>query len=351
MKRTAFIWFVGLIFFAILSVLAWWTVQIIQDDRKVPSEAMVGNKAYSLKALKEKGLPFSFLVLGDIHSTWRSDPLLRLALKEEGDISFMVLLGDFVNGPGIWDHRFFRARMAGEIRPQFPVFLVAGNHDIQYGPSIKKTNENGVTPEIYESLYGPRNLSFVFNGCLFVICGVDPGSPHRYLEFLRQTLQREAAGKRLIFLFAHTPPKVAVHIGGSILLPREEEFYSLLEEFNVTNCFFGDRHAYWRGQRKGTGLVISGGGGRFKSDQPEWGRFRHLIRVTVEKDMVDEDILVAGEGLGLRIAFQHFAFTQLGPALGGRTWVFYGSFFLFAAAAFFFLIGYIRSLRRWRGGR
>jgi len=331
--------------------MGWHVARIFRDYEELPSDPAIGNKAKSIEALKNKGLPFSFLVLGDVHGTWRSDELLRLAIKEKGEVSFMALLGDFANAPRIWEHRFFLARMAGEIKPPFPVFLVPGNHDIEYGRSKEKTNHELVTPEVYESLYGPRNFFFVFNQCLFVICGIDPSTPYTYLNFLRETLQREAPGKRYIFLFAHTPPKVAVHIGGSSLLPKENEFFALLEEFKVTSCFFGDRHAYWRGQRKGTGLIISGGGGRFKSYQPEWGKFHHLIKVTVEKEMIDEDILTAGEGLGLAIAFQHFAFKQLGPFVQGRTWVLYLVCSVFVAAALYSLVGFVGSLRRWRGGR
>ena len=175
----------------------------------------------------------------------------------------MVILGDFVNEPDIWQHRFFLTETAVKIKPPFPIFLIPGDHDIAYRSFKGKKMERTVTPEVYESLYGTRNVDFVFNDCLFILCGVNLKNRTDYLDYLRDTLSRKGNGKRHIFVFVHYPPKgLAGHIKGP--LPNEEEFFPLLEAYRVTSRFFGDHHGYWRGQRKGVNLIVSGGGGRFK---------------------------------------------------------------------------------------
>ena len=164
----------------------------------------------------------------------------------------------------------FLNRDGERYKAAFSVFLVPGNHDIDYSTKIKE-EERRVTPEIYESLYGPRNFYFIFNDCLFIISGIDRRNPTGYLNYLRDTLSKRAAGKRHIFIFMHHPPK-GVGIPGSFSLPNEEEFFSLLEIYKVTTCFFGDFHGYWRGQRKGTNLIVSGGGRSFKEVATRMGK-------------------------------------------------------------------------------
>ena len=75
------------------------------------------------------------------------------------------------------------------------------------------------------------------------------------------------------------------------------------------------------------------------------------MRVTVEKDIIGEDLLVVREGLRLDVAIQHAAFTNLGPIAHGRSWVFYGVFILFVAIAAYCFKGFVGSLRGWRNGR
>ena len=76
------------------------------DYQNIPKEHSIGNRASNVKALKEKGFPFSFLVISDTHNSDRAEKLIRAALKGK-DASFMIHVGDFVSGPGLWDHRFF----------------------------------------------------------------------------------------------------------------------------------------------------------------------------------------------------------------------------------------------------
>jgi hypothetical protein len=326
-KRTR--WWLVLLFVSVaLTGFFGFAIKTYRSYQSVPSAPFIGNKVSNVDALKEKGFPFSFLVIGDTQSSERAKKLIQLALQN-GAPSFLVILGDFVMEPDLWDHRFFLMQMTKEIKPSFPVFLVSGNHDIDYTSTKIKNPERRVTPEIYESLYGARNFNFVYNNCLFILCGIDAKNPNRYLTFLRETLSKQGVGKKYIFVFTHFPPKgLADYIEGP--LPSKEEFFSLLETYKVTTSFFGDFHGYWRGQRKGVNLIVSGGGGRFKKSQPDWGKFHHVLSIRVDENTVSEDVIVLqGEVRTLLGTLEKGTFVHLFPMIYGRGWVLYVLFIFF----------------------
>jgi len=223
-----------------------------------------------------------------------------------------------VSHPNLWSHRFFMKRMVFGIRPTVPIFLVPGNHDIDYTGTKEKGQ--GVTPEVYESLYGARNFNFVFNDCLFILCGVESIKQPSYLTYLRETLSKKAEGKRHIFIFIHHPPKRAGK-AGSFSLPGEEAFFSLLESYKVTSCFFGDYHSYRRTQTKGVNLIISGGGGgRLKKTQPLWGKFHHILKVDVDQSIISENLIVLDKRVGFGFPIEKWVFIHLFPVLQNRIW-------------------------------
>jgi hypothetical protein len=352
MKRRRIILLGALLLTLALAGVSAFVIQLHRDYSSIPQDHFIGNTPASLAALKEKGLPFSFLVIGDTQCNETVEVLVERALQKWNP-SFMVFLGDFVKQPDIWFHRFFLTEMAVEMKPHFPVFLVSGNHDIYYPPKkYKKTEENvapdrRVTLKTYEALYGARSYDFVFNNCLFIICGVDRRDRTGYLNELRDTLRQKGRDKQHIFVFVHYPPKgLADYIEAS--LPGEDEFFSLLGGYKDVTCFFGDFHGYWRGQRNGVNLIVTGGGGRLKefrlkASQPNWGHFNHLLRVSVDQNRVSEELLTVEMGPLLKLkdledAFSEMVFLKVLPLIQSRTWVLYGFFCLFSFSAFCALI-------------
>lgn len=317
-RKTLYCFSIG--FACLFCYLTFFSIRLYRDYERIPGQSLLGNRVEGLKALEERGLPFAFFVMGDTQLSGMTKRMLQEASRKERP-AFVVVVGDFVKEPDLWRHRFFLKQVALDLSPPFPVFLVPGNHDIDYGSKIQNPRRR-VTPEVYEGLYGRRSLDFVFNDCLFILCGVDLRKPHEYLAYLRETLSLKGKGKRAIFVFVHYPPQgLASFIRGP--LPKEEEFYSLLDAYGVTSCFFGDYHGYWRGQRKGVAFIVSGGGGRFKSGQPEWGRFHHILKVRVERDQVSEEIMVFRGGILFRDSFEETVFVKLLPLLENRVWVLY----------------------------
>lgn len=340
-KQSKITWVLLLIFSMSLTYLWWMAIKFHQDYQRIPAHHLIGNKHSTVAALKEKGFPFSFLVIGDTRASEIAEVLIEMAL-EKGGSSFMVMLGDFVRKPDIWNHRFFLTEMIAEIKPTFPVFLVAGNHDIDFTLKIK-VQSHRVTPEIYESLYGERNFDFVFNNCLFIICGFDRTKPTTYLNYLREVLSKRAGGKRHIFVFLHMPPKgLGEHIPGP--LPKGEELFSILQDYKRVTCFFGDYHGHWRGQFKGVDVIVSGGGGgRLK--RSSWGEFHHILRITVDRDKLSEEVITIQGEIGLEDRFEERVFTILFPTIQNCAWILYPIFVLLLIMSGYIFIKFIKTVR------
>jgi len=345
-RKRSLLWiFLSVLFISI--VFLWWVIiGFLRDYQSIPSHHLIGNQLSNVAALKEEGVQFSFLVVGDTRGSEAAETLIEMALKKDRS-SFMIILGDFVKKPDIWNHRFFLTEMTAEINPSFPVFLVSGNHDIDYSGSKIKRIDRRVTPEIYESLYGARNFDFIFNDCLFIICGVNRTNSADFISYLNDVLSRRSSGKRHIFVFVHYPPKgLARHIPGSMPVPHEEAFFSLLETFKVTACFFGDYHGYWRGQKNGVAYIVSGGGGgRLKGYQPQWGKFHHILKITVEPEKFVEEIITVKEPLGLEDKFEEWVFTNIFPLLGTSIRVYCLVFIGFAIIAGYCLFKLIKAIQ------
>jgi predicted MPP superfamily phosphohydrolase len=146
------LWIAFSILFLSLAGFSLWAIKLHRWDQSILSEYLIGNRASHVKVLEKEGFPFSFLLIGDIHNSLIGKALIQKALRDRKSF-FMVILGDFVSKPDIWQHRYFLAEMAEGIKQNFPVFLVPGNHDIDYASS-KRGIEGRVTPEVYDSLYG-----------------------------------------------------------------------------------------------------------------------------------------------------------------------------------------------------
>ena len=350
LTRRRVFWLINSFLFILFSVLLIFTIGFFKDFQRIPSEHLIGNKTSNIKLLKEKGLPFSFLVISDTHNSNQGEALLKAALKK-GDASFLIHVGDFVNDPDLWNHRFFLTNMIEDIKPSLPVFLVPGNHDIDYNSTGKKRNGRRVTPEIYESLYGSRNFDFIFNNCLFIICEVDLRNPEAYLNYLQDILSKKGKEKKHIFVFRHYPLKGLVDYMGSSL-PYEEKFFSLVESYKVTTCFFGHYHGYRRGQTARVNMIVlGGGGGRLKSWQSEWGKFHHLLKINVNESIIIEDMMILhGEVSNFSRTFKKWIFIHLFPIIENRRWLLYFGVILFLSWSTYSVICLVNSFKKGRMG-
>ena len=338
-KRTLW-WLICSITFLSISFLSGWVLKYYRDYQNLPTDHLIGNRISNIEMLKEEGFPFSFLVIGDTHGSRMGEALIKKALRTE-KFSFLIHLGDFVSEPDIWSHRFFLTEMIKEMKLPFPVFLVPGNHDIDYTSRKISNKERRVTQEVFDSLYGARNFHFIYNQCLFILCEVDPKDSIGYLNYLRGVLSEKGSGEKYIFVFIHYPPTRVgdIHEKG---LPKENDFFSIMKEYKVTRCFFGHFHGYWRSEWEGINLIISGGGGRLKERQPEWGKFHHILKVRVNEHGIEENLIVLKEEMGFEDRFEHWIFTQVFPRIKNHAWIPYLTTGFFLCLGVFYLIFFIK---------
>ena len=137
-----FLWLISAIFSFLLAGSFLASFGWYKDYQKIPADHLIGNRTANVDRLKGDGSSFSFLVIGDIHNSRTGEILIKSGL-ELGRPSFVIILGDIVSKPTLWDHRFFLTEMVHEVKPTVPVFLVPGNHDIDYTGTRGKRGRSG----------------------------------------------------------------------------------------------------------------------------------------------------------------------------------------------------------------
>jgi hypothetical protein len=278
--------------FTAASILYGWS----WSDTTAPR--LLGNRPEVISGLvdgQSELKPFSFTVVGDPRSSsafeefYQNTPLDAVP-------DFGVILGDFVAFPAVNRHRFFMGELA-EWGMTFPVFLIAGNHDIgrrsDFVSNAKRERKlyrlhDPFFKEDFEEIYGPTNFSFIYRGCLFI--GLNDVYNTGYLGYLEDVLARRPSDVIITFVFMHIPPRSLSPMVQAREMEGEEEFMRLMDHYTVDYVFAGDFHSYFRADRKHTKYIVTGGGG---SHLRGGGRgFHHALLMTVNpaKDRVDEVI-------------------------------------------------------------
>jgi len=124
-------------------------------------------------------------------------------------------------------------------------------------------------------------------------------------------------------------------------------FFFQFEACKVTASFFGDYHGYWRGQKKGINVIVSGGGeGLLKKWQPEWGKFHHILRITVDQDKATEEVITIQSQFELEDKFEEWIFTNLFPIIQNSMWLLWSIFVLLLMMSGVLFLKFIKTIRR-----
>jgi len=261
LTRKTFIICTFLAFLVCLTWFAYAAASIVygesHEDIQLPK--YLGNRPENINLLKNTDNgpgPFSFFVVGDTKQADFFPAIYSMDIRDDAP-DFGLILGDFVNEPKPEDHQDFLLDFS-TWGVRSPLFLVCGNHDIVSKDDIARDKPYTFTIEEFEKMYGPSNFSFTYQGCLFIVLNdIDTDA---YLAYLSDTLSHRTDDTLMTFVFSHIPPHTISPEIKSRVMPGEDRFLSLIDDYNVDYVFAADFHSYFRYSNEKTNFIISGGG-------------------------------------------------------------------------------------------
>ena len=284
MRLKGFIYSLGFLIscFLILFIAGAVITGLIIQNFEIPQNFGNGQENIANVCKNMDANDFTFIVVGDVKDGTATFEAM-LDIIEQEDPAFTVVLGDLVcKATGI-AHKLFTFEMSEHCR-EVPMFIVAGNHDIDL--------EGGFDITDFEKIYGPAQFSFCIGEYLFVF--LNDNEPYcdseDYIEYLESAILSRQGKIKKTFVFMHVP---AIKIDGSLQnsgLSGSERFMELAKEYNIDYVFAGDHHGYIKQHVGNTNYIITGGGGSRLRGQR--GRFYHMMRIGVEEGLATETVIL-----------------------------------------------------------
>lgn len=255
---------------------------------------------------------FSFAVVGDTRQSVAFERICDELRNEQ--LSFMVMLGDFVEAPTKGNHGYFRFECRNKCRLPFPVLLLAGERDVVFDERYYDVDKVSLTD--FEQMYGPRNFSFEYDGCLFVgLCILPrPVPTEESVQFLESVLAAHRDQDRKVFVFTHTPPVRSTGVATDSF-ENVQAFMDVVDHCKVDYVISSDYHCCDRIVRKDTVYLVTGGGEAPLHEKETSGGLCHTLLLTIDHDSVSEKVVVAPSTEGPANALRHFAIAELAPFL------------------------------------
>ena len=245
---------------------------------------------------------FSFAVVGDTRSFGTFERICAQFADEP--LSFIVILGDFVQKGTFGEHQFYRCEVGEPFDLPYPVFHLVGNHEIG----------KGFTLNDFEKTYGSSNFSFSYQGHLFIILRTLPAPypTQETLEFLEKELSIKRNLYDKVFVFTHIPPYTSPDFPARPL-EYPEKFVELFERYHVDYVFSGDYHGYSRVKVNSVNYIVTGGGGAPLKYTSKYGNFHHAMVIMVKGDAISERILSVERHDELEDRIEHLAIADVSP--------------------------------------
>lgn len=173
----------------------------------------------------------------------------RKAVEQINELkpAFVVISGDLINKPH--DPKQVRAfwRVARELSPDIPLYLMPGNHDINGGSADSIRS--------YMKLFGKDHYSFTYNGAAFIVLNsnlIRSGDAVNKLRdeqlkwFEEELAEARKNGASHIFVLAHHPWFLKDPNEGSEYFnipPQERKTYlDLMKKYSVSFALAGHYH-------------------------------------------------------------------------------------------------------------
>ena len=215
-------------------------------------------------------MPFSFVVLGDLHGRTETLQMLPSRLSSLADRPlWLMLVGDLTQSGNLSEYHAVCAALEDV---GLPVYAIPGDHDLR---------DNGL--RWFTRLFGPAFSSFSYAGIRFLLLDTSTGLlDERQGIWLSQEL--DANGRKLVF--THFPLFDPRGKGAQLISPPPPQLAARLAAGGVEATFSGHIHMYHRHEREGVQHVISGGGGSPPYARPDEGGYYHFSVVRVDQSAI-----------------------------------------------------------------
>lgn len=266
----------------------------------------------SLKASPPRD-SFSFGVVGDTVSSATFHQICRKF--EERPLSFIVMVGDFADKCRKPYHDFFKYECLHSYRLSVPVFLVAGNRDVDYD----NTYNNDISLESFDAMYGTGNFSFEYADCLFIgVCIFPtPVTSTEGIQFLETTLAEKRKENQRVFVFTHIPPLLEA---GTSAMSKENSrrFIEVAAKHKVDYVIAGHLHGYARYANEYTVYLTTGGGGATLKETKSFNGLHHAMAMTVDPVSVQEEVILVEESKYNSSKLPRIAIAKLYPLMSNH---------------------------------
>ncbi|KAF2955806.1 metallophosphoesterase [Marinitoga sp. 38H-ov] len=227
---------------------------------------------------------YTFVVLGDNKNSISTFNKIIQQINNDNSVKFVINTGDMVFDSNPIKYDFFLKQLKNLNKPMLPVF---GNHDVADG---------GVGR--YIDIFGPLYYSFNLKNSYFIMLNnsneeeLDPWQ----MNWLKDELEK-SKNYKYTFVFMHVPiydPRKDINNqpGHSLKnLSNAEELLNLLNNYDITQIFFGHIHGYYIGKWKNVPYTVTGGAGAELVGKNPDHDFYHYIKVHVNDNNVSYELV------------------------------------------------------------
>jgi hypothetical protein len=290
-----------------------YAIAVVHIENQVSLPRNYGNfeRIRNSLAEQEPRKEFSFAVIGNTNTIGgRTFKNLCDKLQNE-QLSFMVILGDFVKRCAKSNHDYFRSECANKYRLPWPVFLVVGDQDVAFDEMNYDTDKVSLTD--FEKMYGPSNFSFEYNGCLFIgLCMLPPPySIKKSIDYLESTLSTRQVGNKKLFVFLHTLPVMTTG-SKTNRFENVQAFMDIVNRYKVDYIISAHNDTCTKTKQGNTIYLTMAGGAPLAKKEVSNGLNRAVV-LTVGPKLVSEKNIFAKDNIDILGAFRHFAIANLHP--------------------------------------
>lgn len=246
-----------------------------------------------LAALQNIQGKFSFVVIGDNRSG--NDiyaKIVRMIVDRKPD--FVMNTGDVIATPGSKEDWTKFWELSAPLT--MPYFIAVGNHDANPkvpGSEAMYTEQVDLPGnELYYSFIAGNSLFIVLDSYLHDQEKKITGDQLKWLE-----AQLAGSPQKHKFVFLHHPFYTDLgkghHAHDSLdKYPESRDaLHALLAKYKVDMVFTGHEHYYERRRVDNVFHIITGGGGAPMYDKEENGGFYHFVKVSVDGDKVNAEVI------------------------------------------------------------